>query len=113
MLTDAELLAIWERGASVYYKDHFAFARAVCAADREPRAALSEHEPIPCAWAMVWEGGDEAGDWAEIGPNRPEPEPGYTAHPLYDRATLDDAILKERERIAREGLALVRGQVFE
>ena len=113
MLTDAELVAIWERGASVYYKDHFAFARAVCAADREQRAAVSEHEPMPCAWAMVSEGVDDAGYWAEIGPERPAPERGYTAHPLYDRSTLDDAILKERERIARDRLALIRGQVFE
>ena len=113
MLTDAELVAIWERGASVYYKDHFAFARAVCAADREQRAAVSEHEPMPCAWAMVSEGVDGVEDWVELGAERPVPERGYTAHPLYDRATLDDAILKERERIAREGLALVRGQVFE
>ena len=35
MLTDAELVQIWERGAIVYYDDHLAFARAVCAAQRE------------------------------------------------------------------------------
>ena len=62
---------------------------------------------------MVWEGGDGAGDWAELGPERPEPEQGYTAHPLYDRATLEAAVAAERERTAREGLAMVRGRVFD
>ena len=114
MLTDAELVAIWERGASVYYKDHLAFARAVCVAERERYAKASEHDPNPVAWAMLFEAGDYGpGDWAELGEKRPRPEGGFTAYPLYDRATLDEAIAKERERIARDGLALVRGQVFE
>ena len=96
MLTDAELVAIWERGASVYYDAHLAFARAVCVAERERYAKASEHNPKPVAWAMLFEGGDGSGDWAEIGPERPVPEQGYTAHPLYDRATLDAVVTAER-----------------
>lgn len=110
MLTDAELLAIWERGASVYYKDHFAFARAVCLADRAQREKVSEHEPKPAAWAMVWEGCNGSGDWAELGAESPIPEQGFTAHPLYDRAALEAVVEQERTRVARDGVALVRGR---
>ena len=101
MLTDAELVTIWERGASGYYKDHFAFARAVCLADREQRASASEHDPKPFAWAMVADGCNWSGYWAELGGEEPLPERGFTAHPLYDRATLDDAVTKERKRCAQ------------
>ena len=73
----------------------------------------SEHDPKPCAWIMRADDCDGSADWVEVGTERPAPEQGFMAHPLYDRATLDDVIVKERERIAREGLALVRGRVFE
>ena len=56
MLTDAELTAIWEHGASVYYKDQLAFARAVCAAQREKCAMeceeFDDNGSAGEAWAM-------------------------------------------------------------